>query len=222
MDLFKYKDEKPNLHALAYSPDSNSIAYGAIYPAKLGVRDAELMEIGIINKDRGQEHVLVEVDGGTYIVPNSLEWSPDGNKLIWVANVIDNEWNPEAQLWIADINSGKAKILIIPARSVQYSHPAVWSPDGTSIAFIKIENNTLDMKSAENVFLIDPITETLTQLTQFTDRKASHLQWSPDGNWIAYTLTIGEYSEIWVADTKGNHYPIAGPSLPNTPFIMIP
>jgi len=143
------------VHAPAFSPDGNSIAFlyveGATRPA--GALAAEPMPSGVI----GQDHIEIQrvavapTDAATpaapaFATPANLhvfefDWSPDSKSLAYIAA------NPpgENNWWVAKLYSqqldGAEKVVLAPAtvsgplHGLQIAVPR-WSPDGNSIAFI--------------------------------------------------------------------------------------
>ena len=213
--------------ALAYSPRDTRLADGIVYPAVYEVRDVEIAEVGLISPGDEREPI-VRIPGGTYVLDHSLKWSPDGQRLIWIVNVVPDGAGPvrlenmQTQLWLADLSEGDVKMLTILGEAVEYKYPAVWSPDGHNIAALIVEEVQDDEIVGNNIFLLDPQTGTKQQVTHFVNWQLSHLTWSPDGQWIAFTVSKGEYGEIWVTNLDGTwQYPVAGPTLPNAPFVWL-
>ncbi len=218
------------LRAAAYSPDGSFLADAVVYPAVYGVRDIEMTEIGVRKGEDGERRIIAQIPGGTYVVEHSLQWSPDGEQIIWIVCVVDdttpspsNLTNLQAQLWIADLTSGESKMLGLLGEAVEYSHPAVWSPDGRHVAALKVEKVESDKKETNNIYLFDLETKTTQRLTQSDEQRFSHIEWSPDGQQLVATVAIGDYGEVWImnlADMK--LHPIAGPTLPNAPTAWLP
>lgn len=213
------EDDNATIRALAYSPDGKKLANAVVYPATKDIRKTELAIVGLVGEER---QVVAEIDGGGDILYSSMKWSPDGNYLIWITCVYyDKRGYSEDQLWMTDLRGNTSKVLNVLGRSVQYDHPPTWSPDGSMIAVIKVEGVKESKEDSSNLYLIDPETGEEKQVTHFTDRRLSHLQWLPSG-WIAFTLSTRTYSEIWVTNPDGSvQFPVAGPTLPNAPFIWL-
>jgi WD40 repeat protein len=225
----EFSDSLPT-KAVAYSPDGKLFADAVTYPPVYQVRNVEMTEIGVRDKD-GKRKVVVQIPGGTHVVEHSLKWSPDGHRLIWIADVVSSEISTsmkladiQSQLWLAEPDKGIANTLTILGKAVEYVHPAIWSPDGQYIAVIKIESrDPNDEKTLfANVHLIDPETGKEQQLTHFANRQVSHLAWSPDGQTLAFTVSGKDYGEIWVTNLDGTRqHPVAGPTTPNAPFVWL-
>lgn len=129
----------------------------------------------------------------------------------------------QVQLWMADLSEGNVEALAVLGKAVEYYHSAAWSPDGRTIAALAVGEALEGKIIASNVLLFDVESETEQQITHFTDRRLSHLTWSPDGQWLAFTVSSGEYGEIWVTSSDGTlQYPVAGPTVPDAPFVWLP
>lgn len=233
LKLPKSEFDIPYLRDVSYSPDGMYLADIMVYPAVYKGRNIGMTEVGV-RDDNGTRKPIAQILGGTYVTEHSLTWSPDGQKLAWIVNVVpDGTTTPlkltdvQSQLWIAEPSKGSARMMGILGKSVQYPHCAVWSPDGRYIAALKVEPGAVSGKEAfTNIYLIDPATGDQSQLTYHQDWRLSHLTWSPDGRRLAFMVSKGEYGEIWVTNLDGTQqYPVAGPVGPaffGTPFVWMP
>jgi len=221
--------EHAQVNAIAYSP-SGQMADAVVYPPVYQSREGWSVEIGLRkDKDESRESIT-QIPGGVYLASHSLRWSPNGDKLIWIVKVVPSESSvpiriedTQSQLWVAEMHSGDVRVLTTLGQASGYNHPAVWSPDGRYIAALKIEGVQGSKDTASNIHVFDPESGTERQVTHFVDWRLSHLTWSPDGQWLAFTVSKGKYGEIWVTNLEGTQqYPIAGPTLPNAPFVWLP
>ena len=215
-------DQLP-VRALAYSPDGKQVAYALIYAPTESNPSGEI-EVGVqpAGNGKGVRTSLLRLTGGSMVAEHSLQWSPNGRTLILVAGVQGGEIGC-TQLWTIDVVNGTSRLLTTLAKGIQYNLPAVWSPDGHYIAAVRVEGVPGDGTPIGNVYLIDPVSGVERRVTRFSGRRISHLAWSPDGQRLAFTITMGDYGEIWVTDLTGEHqYPIAGPTTPDAPFAWLP
>jgi Tol biopolymer transport system component len=221
IDFPESEARTPLVRAAAYSPSGKRLADAVVYPASTSSPLDEL-EIGIRDSEQGPRTSLLRLPGGVMLPEHGLRWSSDGRQLLFVADVVRNE--RVTQLWVIDLDKGLSRLLVELAKGVQYGHPAVWSPDGQIIAALEVERSVTSNKTpATNVYLIHPDTDSVEQLTHFSDGSLSWLNWSSDGQWLAFAVSKGDYGEIWVTDRKGaRQYPVAGPAVPNTPFVWLP
>ncbi|MDX5410027.1 MAG: S9 family peptidase [Thauera sp.] len=116
-----------------------------------------------------------------------LEWasqpelSPDGHQIVFLRNHFDKQNDRRrGHLWLYDIARGDARPLTT-GRSGDGA--AVWSPRGDRIAWISAREGKAQgwvrwMDSGE--------TAELTQL----ERSPSGLSWSPDGRWLAFSMSV--------------------------------
>ncbi|ULQ54767.1 S9 family peptidase [Flavihumibacter fluvii] len=69
---------------------------------------------------------------------------------------------------------------------------AVFSPDGTRVAFVSNRSENPDKNDNSDVFVMSAVVGSLpAQLTTW-DGEDSHPVWSPDGKWIAYSQSSSE------------------------------
>jgi len=218
------------LRAAAYSPDGNYLADAVVYPAAYGVRDIEMTEIGLRKGEDSERSIVTQIPGGTHVAEHSLQWSPDGGDIIWIANVIgdtapspSNLANSQIQLWTTDLNSGESRMLGLLGEAVEYSHRAVWSPHGRYVAALKVEKAQSGKEETNSIYLFDLETKTAQQLTQSGEQRFSHIGWSPDGQHLVATVAMGDHGEVWMMSlTDSKLHPIAGPTLLNAPSVWLP
>jgi dipeptidyl aminopeptidase/acylaminoacyl peptidase len=110
-----------------------------------------------------------------------LEISPSGRWVLFGRRVLSKDQaNYETSLWVLDLQAPEA-----PPRQLT-SGPsdsqAVWSPDGSSIAFLRSAGHDKDQQ-----IFVAPITGGEPVQVTNTPRGVSGPRWSPDGVWIAYT-----------------------------------
>ena len=114
--------------------------------------------------------------------------SPDGSQVIYTRGWIDkmnDRW--ESTLWIMNADGSRK-------RELTKGSGAIWSPDGTRIAFTRqgdpegtqIFVRWMDAEGAE------------TQISRL-ERSPGSLRWSPDGTQIAFTMSV-EDAESWSVD----------------------
>ena len=219
--------EYARVSAMAYAPDGTQMADAVIYPAVYGVRDAEVTEIGIRDGD-GSRRPIVTIPGGINVLEHSLRWSPDGRRLIWVADVVPTDIgvsiglkDVQTQLWVADLDGEEVRMMGILSAGAEYAYPPAWSPDGKQIAALKA-GGIRGEDALTSIVLFDAKSGGEQQVARFPDR-LSNLTWSPDGQWLVFTVSKGEYGEVWVISSDGTlRHPVAGPTTPDAPFTWVP
>ena len=117
----------------------------------------------------------------------ALQWvsdpqiSPDGRRIVYVRNGMDIMTDSKAgRLWI--VNSDGTKNVPLTGRDIAESN-AVWSPDGSRIAF------TSNTDNGSEIFVIWLADGKLARLTQL-DRSPSGLSWSPGSEQIAFSMLV--------------------------------
>ncbi|MCH7822664.1 MAG: CehA/McbA family metallohydrolase [Proteobacteria bacterium] len=135
----------------------------------LADRETVLKQIDVPHNYYYREMYLPQLTSG----PSSLTWSPDGSSLIY---------SMQGSLWRQYIGSGVAEQL---TASPGYDYQPDWSPDGTHIAFVRYQNDAVELH------MLDLSTGTTTALT---NEGAVNLEprWSPDGSRLAFVSTRDE------------------------------
>jgi dipeptidyl aminopeptidase/acylaminoacyl peptidase len=134
----------------------------------------------------------------------SPQMAPDGRQIVYTRGWVDkinDRW--ESSLWIMNADGARNRFLT-------EGSGALWSPDGTRIAFTKRGD-----PQGNQIFVrwMDAEGAT-TQITRVED-SPSGLAWSPDGNWIAFTMNVDDKPDFprvsltgrpdgakWTADPK--------------------
>jgi dipeptidyl aminopeptidase/acylaminoacyl peptidase len=114
--------------------------------------------------------------------------SPDGSQIIYARRWVNKlEDKFESSLWIMNIDGSKNRFLANGGN-------AVWSPDGTRIAFLT-EGKPSGMQI--HVRWMDAEGAT-SQITTLSDAPGD-IRWSPDGKWIGFSAVVPK-SVPWKID----------------------
>ena len=160
--------------------------------------------------DKGKDIFRMPSEGGEWLPITSggkangwrsgLSWSPDGNTLAIISN---QDSHQELKLWTIPANGGRRNK--ITDYRVSYWHAKFrprWSPNGKQIAFsangliafVTLESETIRKQTMKRD------TTYKNGMIRRVDRDAEAFEgesdptWSPDGKWIAFTLTEIENS----------------------------
>jgi hypothetical protein len=208
--------------AAAFSPQGGELADASEYLYSV-TRPTSDVEIGVRPAGPGTRAVLVRLAGDYDSVGgHGLTWSPDGQQLAVVIGrrvadpLLGNE---DLELWLVERATGSARLL---AQGLAYP-PALWSPDGRSVLFLKAESPITRYPVYTNVYVFDLATGSERALTHFTGRAVGPVAWSPDGRQAAFALHFGGYAEIWASDREGTQLvAVAGPAAPSGVFMWLP
>src|SRR5262245_9764779 len=114
--------------------------------------------------------------------------SPDGKQVIYTrryVNKIDDRW--DATLWIMNIDGSHPRMLA-------KGGGAVWSPDGTRIAYLADG----EPRGAQIFVRYMDAEGATTQITRI-DQAPSDMHWSPDGKSIGFSMFVPA-QKVWKID----------------------
>ena len=124
-----------------------------------------------------------------------LQWvdnpqiSPNGKHIVYQRRGMDIMSDRRtSSLWLIDVDGTNHQKLTSFSGN---ERGALWSPDGSRIAFI-----TSDDTHGAEIFMYWVETGKVARITQL-ERGPSGMSWSPDGNDIAFTMKIEEKILFW-------------------------
>jgi dipeptidyl aminopeptidase/acylaminoacyl peptidase len=117
--------------------------------------------------------------------------SPDGSQVVYVRRWIDktnDTWR--GALWIVSADGTNNRPLSLPPNIEADAGSAVWSPDGTRLAFV----GSVGPEGAQ-IFVRQMDAEgAVTQLTRVSE-EPGFLAWAPNGQAIAFTMLVPSYEK---------------------------
>ena len=118
-----------------------------------------------------------------------LEWagdpriSPDGRQVVYVRNSFDIMTDKKvSDLWIVDVEGARQRALT--SRPEVEDSPR-WSPDGSRIVYVSSDDRT-------TAIWLRWIGTDDRALLANTPRRPHRLTWSPNGDWIAFSMLVPE------------------------------
>lgn len=187
---------------LEWSPDGNFIAYSYQNTTSDG-------GIAIVNVNDHTTQVLATVNGDAY----SPTWSPNSKQIAFMS--LRNS-ESAIELWVIDLEENNVRL----AKEFPFARGGNvdWSPDGKSLALVFGKAPEKTDVVCNDIYLIKPDGNDLTRLTEMIKpsgvyKCATHVIWSPDGNYLAFIgrgSAIGNIMywgwQIYVLDVRSKNY----------------
>ncbi len=112
---------------------------------------------------------------------NDPQVSPDGKQVVYVRNSNDIMTDgTHSSLWLLDVKTGHQSPLFVD--QFNYGSPR-WSEDGSRIAFISD-------RSGSRQIHVHYVKENKTALVSQLSKSPGNLNWSPDGEQLAFTMNV--------------------------------
>ena len=190
------KNRKPSLDqfaatrnyqgGLTFSPDGSQIAYSTNTSGQFNIWRQ--------SSDGGYAH---QVTSFTDHAVRELQWSPDGSKLLFLA---DHQGNEQFQLHLVDPENGWPEAL--PGEPDVQNHLGSWSGDGESFAYAANDREPTE----QDILIRNASTgEVRRVLAEEGVCEAAH--WSPDGKYLTAIKSLSNTNtEIFLIDLdNGSH-----------------
>jgi TolB protein len=184
----------------AWSPDGSQIAFNSTRVS------GTLPQLFVMDEDGGNVRQLTEREG------EYPSWSPDGRQIVFMSQEPAGANNYEIYVINSD-GSGQTRLTDSPG----HDGWAVWSPDGTMIAFTSVRadcrystaEDCLDSDEEDPLHTIWVMAADGSNQRRLTDIYGQFMTWSPDGRWIAF----GSYGGLHLVAVDGSaavRRPVAG------------
>ncbi len=195
--------------SITWSPDGRHIAFSMFVPAEgpslasppekpEGAEWAEPVTVierlyyradGRGYLDTGNTHIfIVSAEGGTprqltsgdYNHSGPLSWSPDGERIAFSANRVDDyELKPtHSEIWTVEVDDGA--LTQLTDRDGPDTAP-VYSPDGRRIAYRGYDDRKMGYHNG-GVYVMDADGDNVRNLTEDLDRTVSEVRWAGASN----------------------------------------
>jgi len=174
-----------------WSPDGNRIAYRG-----------KTSGLWVVDGASGKSNEIFSVNQANEEWVSQFDWSHDDNQLVFV-----DEINQQSRsIVIVNTDQAASAKVLVPPSTYWPTHPK-WSPNGSRILYISEEGKSSSSQSYFNLWTMDSDGSNKSQIT--FDIQIDLPQWSPDGNWIAFSgakayKTPLTYYDLWIVNKDGN------------------
>jgi Tol biopolymer transport system component len=164
--------------------DLKGVPYKIVYESLLQTEGKENWELVLINADGSNPVNLTKTPDVGEIYPHA---SPDGTKICFEGEEGTGRDKVRSVFYMNLDGSGRTKV-------ANNARQACWSPDGTTIAFLKgeYERYTIQDYATKGVYFYDLKTgQTKPHVNEARLYHLYNLCWSPDGKWFLATVHGG-------------------------------
>ena len=190
-------DDGSHRSRISFSPDGSRIAYDNYVVGRTGIGTANLDGSGAVRL----------TDGMNDSWPS---WSPDGTQILFSSTVYDpsigrceagfpHEFDCPTDIYVMDADgSNVVRLTTDPADEFM----PMWSPDGTTIAFVR--NTEKASVSRPAIFTMRPDGSDVRQVSSGDGGSDWWPSWSPDGSRLAFAAIRNEDWGIWTVNADGS------------------
>jgi Tol biopolymer transport system component len=183
-----FQDQAFPSSAPAFSADGQWLSY--ISPANNTIQIYHLQDAKDISIPIGYQGLMPEI------------WSPSSNAILYW-NAVSPEAGSSIHVKRYILSSGQK--IDLGGTNDQSDYSASWSPTGEWIAIDRNYSTSDSTKKGDQVWLVKPDGTQSHVILNEPDVSYTDLNWSPDGNYLAYTRysydNIG-HSDAWMMDIQ--------------------
>lgn len=117
--------------------------------------------------------------------------------------VFDSDRDGNLEIYVMDPDGGNLQNL---SNNPGDDRNAVWSPDGSQIAFVSNREN--DQDGGQHIYVMDADGSNVRQLTGSIFNVSDYPDWSHDGNSIVFSSAVNGNSDIFVMKANGTGEPL--------------
>jgi len=209
-----------------FSPDGTKLAFvsdaGNLVPGDTGIGSG-----GVFVKDLTTGAIERVGTGagdavGPFSEPSHIQFSPDGSKVMFASrstNLVAGDTNNHGDIFVVDLATHVATRVSVAQDGTEAngdSQDAVFSPDGTKVAFSSEASNLVagDTNGAADIFVKDLVTGQVERFGQSVAVGSFHPVFSPDGSHLAFV----SWGELVLVDLTTGKQSLASPQRPSTHF----
>ncbi len=198
--VLEIADSTLNLGPGPWSPDGERIA-------AQGFEDytAETARNGIYTfTPEGEDLVRVTRSGERPDRP--VAFSPDGTRILFFRPV-KSRGSESAPMNLYSVQTDGGRLLQLNPPGTTTGLPTVgpsasWSPDHRRVTFVA-SSGSFWKESPRAVFVVEP-GEKAHRISPWSNDVLFSAQWSPDGEWIAFAMRVGDFTDVFVMHADGS------------------
>jgi Tol biopolymer transport system component/DNA-binding winged helix-turn-helix (wHTH) protein len=182
-------------YAPVWSPDGHYIAFVRYS------RDDQQAAIFVASSLGGSERKVYPISPGGSL--KDIDWSPDGKYLAFAER---NSPAEAACVYLLSLDNFERRALTIPPKGILGDSDPVFSPDGTTVAFLR------DSLDTQEIFIVPSHGGTPRQVT-FDKRIILGISWSANGRGLVFSSNRGGKYSLWRIAASGGvpeRLPIGG------------
>jgi len=171
----RYPDAARSLEWFSLTPEGDRLAV---------VARGEIFSVPL------EDGVTLPVTRGSGAREREASFSPDGERILYTSDQQGDDEFRVIDAW----GRGEPEVIKPVSKSKAWHYAPAWSPDGKQVAW-----STSDL----GLYILPAEGGTVTEVARSGNYAIREYVWSPDGRWLAYTLTLpSEYASIFIYDTK--------------------